>query len=106
MAFTVYRPGAQHNFPQASYHPSNRATNQIVCAGEDVVIPVQNGILWLEQLHSSAGVTIKDGDGNSIFPSSILTLESDISPVRCDHGIAITGTVKFVKGFLQEDCLL
>ena len=104
MAFTVYRPGSKHTFPQASYHPSNRGTGQIILTGTDPVLALVNGIFWLEQVQAAAAVIIKDGTGETISPA-LTNLESDMSPVRCDHGIQVTGTVTLIKGFIQEGCL-
>lgn len=104
MASTVYRPGRDDNFPQVSYHPSNRASNQIVLTGTVENIALPNGIFWLEQIHAASPVAIADGDGKVIIPA-VTSLECEMSPMRCDHGIQITGDVIFLKGFIQEECL-
>ena len=106
MAYAAYRSGAKHSFPQASYHPSNRGTNQIVLSGEDAEVILAQGIFWLEQVETATGVTVKisDGDGDVIIPLTG-SFDAAMSPIRCDHGIIFDGTMLWAKGFIQEDCL-
>lgn len=104
MASTVYRPGRDDGFPQVSYHPSNRASNQIILTGVVDDIILEKGVFWLEQISASAAVSISDGDGKAIIPS-IVSLECEMSPIRCDRGVKVTGNVIFMKGFIQEACL-
>lgn len=104
MAATVYRPGRDDNFPQVSYHPSNRSSGQIILSGTVEDISLAKGIFWLEQIHAVAPVEIQDGDGQVIIPA-ISSLECEMSPMRCDHGIKVTGDVTLLKGFIQEAAL-
>jgi hypothetical protein len=102
-----YRGESLHGNPQTSYHPSNRVTGQIILAGTDKEVISKNGIFYLEHIIvASAGVTvaIKDGEGTLIIPE-IGDLDCEMSPVRCDHGIKIDGTVLMAKGFIMEDVI-
>ena len=106
MSFTVYRAGAVDSFPQASYHPSIRCTNQIELVGTNPVVELTNGIFWIENIVTADGVNvaIADGKGKAIVPV-IGTFDTSWSPIRCDFGIQVTGTVLLIKGFIQEACL-
>ena len=111
MAFTVYRAARKHGNPQVTYHPSHRATGQVIFAGTDPQILSPNGIFWIEQIITGTGVTVivaDGGDGTGAGSTALFTtgsVECEWSPIRCDHGVIITGTVLLLKGFIQEDVI-
>jgi len=101
-----YRASAMNGNPLVSYHPSNRVTGQIIGSGADFEIVNENSVFFLEQIEVGSGVTVKvsDGAGNEIIPV-IGQLSCEMSPIRCDNGIVIDGTVLMVKGFFIEDSI-
>jgi hypothetical protein len=98
----VYK--SSNNRPLSGITPAQRASGQIILSGSNPSIVCPNGIFYLELLQVSAGVTIADGDGVTMV-AGITSFEQDQSPLRCDNGIAITGTVVTAKGFVVEGCL-
>jgi len=83
----------------------DKLNNQIILTGASPALPVPKGIFFLESLVLSTGTaTIADGDGTTIV-AGIASMDQQISPLRCDHGITITGSVLYAKGFVIEGCL-
>ena len=83
----------------------DKLNNQVILDGTDPSESVPKGIFFLELLILTSGTaTIKDGDGKTIM-TGISSLDQQLSPLRCDHGISITGTVLAAKGFILEGCL-
>jgi hypothetical protein len=83
----------------------DKLNNQVILTGTDPELSVPKGIFFLETLIlSTSTATIADGDGTTII-AGIASLDQQISPLRCDHGIIITGAVLYAKGFVIEGCL-
>jgi len=99
---SIYK--TQNNRPLSGYGPAQRASGQVVLYGTSPSILIPNGIFFLELLQVSAGVTLTDGDGVTIA-TGVTSFEQDQSPLRCDKGLTITGTVLIAKGFVVEECL-
>jgi hypothetical protein len=99
----IYR--TQYLRPISKISPEQRLSNQVVLSGTDQDFLVNNGYFFLELLELASGtVDIADGDGNAICTSG--GFSNDHSPLRCDKGIQLTGTVRQAKGFYLEDILV
>lgn len=99
----------------AIYKPSNaraladisaetRLSNQIVFyGGSGNTIAVPKGIFFLEflQVEGAGTIDITDGDGNTIA-SGVTDFSNDHSPLRCDKGVTLTGSLKMAKGFVLD----
>jgi hypothetical protein len=80
-----------------------RLSNQVVLSGTNDAYSVPKGIFFLEFLEMSSGTaTIEDGDGNTIA-TGVTAFSNDHSPLRCDLGITITGSISMAKGFHIPD---
>jgi hypothetical protein len=83
----------------------DRFNNQLVLSGTNPEQLLPKGIFFLEVLVLSSGTaTIADGKGIAIM-TGISGFTQEISPLRCDYGITITGAVLYAKGFVVEGCL-
>jgi hypothetical protein len=83
----------------------DKLNNQVILDGTDPSESVPKGIFFLELLTLDSGTAIvKDGEGNTIL-NGVASLDQQFSPLRCDYGISITGSVKVAKGFVIEGCL-
>ena len=103
MAFTVYNPKQARGNPIPSFHAGNRISDQVVLSGTDPLTVDTNkkGIFFLEQIivSGSGTVTIANGFDETVLPAGTGSCQFEISPIRCDGGIKVTGTVIAVKGF-------
>lgn len=99
----VYR--STNNKTLNGYNPSIRISGQVVLSGTDPEFVSDNGVFFLEMLQLGTGVTVtlKDGDDVTIA-TTVSSFSQDQSPLRCDKGIKITGTVIMAKGFIMEGC--
>lgn len=97
----IYR--TENMVPLSQISPELRLRNQVVLNGTDDSFNVDNGIFVLIFLEAAAAVTLSDGDGNTIC--QLTNFSSDHVGLRCDKGIAITGTVRSAIGFFIQDCL-
>jgi hypothetical protein len=99
MAYTAYR---HPNLRALSDIPfETRLSNQVILSGTDPTLSVPDGIFFLESLIVSSGVTITDGKSNSVV-AGVTSFDHSLSPLRCDYGITITGTVVYAKGFVLD----
>lgn len=100
---TIYRPENSRALEEISME--SRLSNQIVFYGNSGnTISVPNGIVFIEFLQVEGAGTISITDGNSVTVASGITdFSNDHSPLRCDRGITITGSLKIAKGFVVED---
>lgn len=105
-AATYYSANQWEGNPNSNYHSTNRMQNQIIIAGDDGQVLEDNAIFCLEQIVVVSGETveIQDGSGRTIIPE-IGDIDCAMSPIRCDNGIKIVGTVLMAKGFLIMDVL-
>lgn len=91
----------------SGYNASQRSTGQVILSGTNPSISCPGGIFFLEMLQvddTGAGVTITDGNSVAIA-TGVKSFSQDQSPVRCDDGLTLTGTVIMAKGFVVEGCL-
>ena len=91
----------------SSINTSQSITGQVVLSGSSPSVLCPGGIFLLEMLQvddSGAGVSLVDGNSVTIA-SGVKSFSQDYSPLRCDGGITITGTVVLAKGFIVEGCL-
>jgi hypothetical protein len=95
---SVYQPA---NNRKVAVSEGDRYNNQAVLYGTNPALPVTKGIFWLESVIAASGtLSIVDGKGNVIV-TAVTSWESNQSPLRCDYGITITGSVAIAKGFVQ-----
>jgi hypothetical protein len=80
--------------------PINAKYNQVILSGTDASFPVADGIFFVEYIEAEklGTVNLKDGKGNTII-SGITSFNQDYSPIRCDFGVEVTGTLIILKGF-------
>lgn len=80
--------------------PEQRLSNQVILTGTDEKFIVTGGAFYLEYLDMvSASVVISDGDSNVVATITDSPFGQDHSPLRCDQGIRISGTINMAKGF-------
>lgn len=80
-----------------------RANNQVILDGVNQARAVAKGVFFVEFLAAAAGTTvaIADGEGNQIV-AAIANFSNELSPMRCDYGITVTGNLSMLKGFIVE----
>lgn len=90
------------NISSSAYRDA-QLNNQVVISGNDETYSVAKGVFCIEHIEAVSGTTIiiKDGLGATVA-SGVSYFASDRSPIRCDYGIAITGNVAMLKGFVIE----
>ena len=78
-----------------------RFNNQISYDKQTDVSDIRgNSIFYLELLVADSGktLTLKDGDGDTVF-TVLASFQDSFSPIRLDKGFQITGDVAHLKGF-------
>lgn len=75
-----------------------RMSNQIVISGTNQQFIVTGGAFYLESIDVSSG-TVDVSDGAGIPMASIGTHDFNDSPMICEDGIQMVGTVLMAKGF-------
>jgi hypothetical protein len=100
---TIYR--TENRRAIAEILPEERLSNQVVFYGNSGnVLSIPKGAFFLELLivEGAGTVEVKDGDGK-IVASGVTDFSQDHSPLRCDKGITLTGSIAIAKGFVVEN---
>lgn len=94
------------NLRKVVIQQQDRHNDQAVLSGVNQQLLVPGGIFYLEYLVCEAvgGCTVADGNNNQIM-AGIALFNGDYSPLRCDNGIIITGTILMAKGFIMRNVL-
>lgn len=98
----IYKASNPRAFADISYE--TRLSNQIVFYGNTGnTISVPKGVVFIEmlQVEGAGSIDISDGDGNTIA-SGVTDFSNDFSPLRCDYGVTLTGSLKIAKGFVLD----
>lgn len=97
----IYRTKITRPLPDIK--EADKLNNQIILSGVNQSFIQAGGAYFLEYLKGSS-VTIKDGSGDTIV-SGISDFVQSPSPMRCDNGIDITGTIVIAKGYFLANIL-
>jgi hypothetical protein len=97
----IYRPTTTRPLPNIK--EADKYNNMVILSGTNQEFIQSGGVFFLDYL-TGTSVTIKDGDGNTIV-SGLSNFALSESPIRCDNGISITGTVVIAKGFYLANIL-
>ena len=103
---SIYR--AKNGRAIAEILPEERLSNQVIFSGNTGnVLSVPRGAVFLEVLivDGSGAIEIKDGDGD-VISTGVTDFSQDHSPLRCDKGITLTGSIAFAKGFVINEMFL
>jgi hypothetical protein len=98
----IYRPINTRALADISME--TRLSNQIVFYGNTGnTLSVPKGSVFIEflQVEGAGSIDIEDGDGNTVV-SGLTDFSNDHSPLRCDKGITLTGSLKIAKGFVLD----
>jgi hypothetical protein len=102
----VYKPRLKANFGPIS--ESDKFAGQATLSGTDPSIETTaKGAFFLEGIQAASGtLVLTDGNGNQILPAvGTSYLDFQHSPLICEGGLAITGSVAVAKGFVLEGIL-
>ena len=102
MAFNIYK--SYEETPVQNINFNDLLNNQRVLSGTDPFVLSDRGIFLLEVLVVSGTVVITDGK-DKVVGTAISTFYSSLTPLRCDYGIKITGTVSYAMGYLIQNVL-
>jgi benzoyl-CoA reductase/2-hydroxyglutaryl-CoA dehydratase subunit BcrC/BadD/HgdB len=80
-----------------------RSNNQVILTGVNEARLTEKGVFFVEFLAAAAGTTvaIADGEGRQIV-AAVANFSNELSPLRCDYGITVTGNLSMLKGFIVE----
>jgi hypothetical protein len=104
---SVYIPAKNRKL--TSPNPADKLNNQFVLTGANQMILDESSVVFLESFYVVSGqtITVADGQGNAAIPTiaGAHTFDQDQSPLRLDHGIIISGTIGYAKGFILHGVL-
>jgi hypothetical protein len=87
---------------------ADKLRGQVVIANDtnaDIDLSASKGIFFLENIVASSGtLTVKDGDGVTVF-TGLSSLDFQLSPMPIKHGIEVTGSILYLKGFILDGVL-
>lgn len=104
----IYRRTNNRAFADMSME--TRLSNQVVFYGDtgnELDLTATKGVFFLEmlQVEGAGSIDIADGNG-TVIASGVTDFSNDHSPLVCEYGITITGSLKIAKGFVLDGVLL
>jgi hypothetical protein len=101
----TYRIGSQ---PKGPVSLADRLRGQVIITNEtnaEIDVSASKGVFFLENIKASAGtLSLVDGAGTTIA-TGIDSLDFQIDPLMCKHGITVTGDILYMKGFILNGVL-